>query len=128
MEQKSSVRLAIAGFILSIPALLIVSAGLLEAGLGLRQINDTLDQLLLNFPALNVIIHPVVVVGGLILSIGLNVIPVVRLRMQAQAGALGAPITSQVDASNTTAAPFASFPFAARAFYAFCANLPVLAR
>ena len=65
MEQKSSVRLAIAGYILSIPALLIVSAGLLEAGLGLHQINNALDELLLNFPALNVIIHPVVVVGGL---------------------------------------------------------------
>ena len=128
MEQKSSVRLAIAGFILSIPALLIVSAGLLEAGLGLRQINDTLDQLLLNFPALNVIIHPVVVVGGLILSIGLNVIPVVRLRMQAQAGALVATITAQLKASNIAAALLSSFLFAAVACYAFGENFRIVAR
>jgi len=128
MEQKSSVRLAIAGFILSFPALLIVSAGLLEMGLGLRQINNTLDELLLNFPALNVIIHPVVVVGGLILSIGLNVIPVFRLRMQAQAGALVAAITAQLKASNIAAALLSAFLFAAIACYAFGENFRIVAR
>ena len=128
MEQKSSVRLAIAGFILSIPALLIVSAGLLQIFFGLRQVNDTLDQILLNFPSLNLIIHPVVIIGGLIVSIGLNAFPVIRLKMQSQAGALVATITAHLKASNIATALLSSFLFAAIACYAFGENFRIVAK
>ena len=68
-------KLALAGAILVIPALLLVFGGVLQSGFGITRVNDALNFDLFLF-------HPVVIMGGLLLAFALNLLPVVRLSYQ----------------------------------------------
>lgn len=128
MECKTSNRLAVAGIVLSVPALIIVAAGILEAGFGLREINNTLDEILLRFPGISVMIHPAIVIGGLIISLAINAIPVVRIRLEAQAQTCVATITAHRKIPNIAAALLSSFLLAALMCYAFGENFRIVSR
>ena len=64
------VRVAVLGFALLLPAFVLVSTGLLH----------------LERPA--ALVHPILVMGGLLLALGLNALPVFRVRFGHQEGAL----------------------------------------
>ena len=64
------VRVAVLGFALLLPALVLVSTGLLH----------------LERP--DALVHPMLVMGGLLLALGLNALPVFRIRFDHEEGAL----------------------------------------
>lgn len=66
-------RLALGSCIPLAPAAILVTAGLAQSLLGLHQLNDALDGL-----HAGVLFHPVILLGGLVLAIGLNLFPVLR--------------------------------------------------
>ena len=128
MPNKKYHNLAIVGFVLDIPGSIIVSAGLLQVGLGLRQVSDFLDALFAKFPALNILIHPVVVIGGLVLAIGLNMIPIFQIKLQPQQDGLVTVITTQWRIFNIAILALSLFLFSALLLYAFVENFQVLPR
>lgn len=65
-------RWAWPGFVLLLPALLLVASGLLQSGFGVGSQQD-----LLNFDLF--LFHPVVLLGGALLAFVLNLLPVARL-------------------------------------------------
>ena len=66
-------RLAGAGLLFSLPALLLCIGGIMQSFFGLTHFNQALNFDWFFF-------HPAILLGGLVLSIGLNLIPVFRLR------------------------------------------------
>ena len=73
MHRKN--KLALLGFILVLPALLLVTGGLAQSVLGTTHINDLLNFKLPFF-------HPVVIIGGLMLAFVLNLLPLLRINFQ----------------------------------------------
>lgn len=75
-------RFAVAGVVTSLPATLLVIAGLAQSLLGFRQINDVLDSLLTHpsFGFAKVFVSPLIVLGGLAVACIVNVIAVCRIQ------------------------------------------------
>lgn len=78
---KSDHKLAIAGFVLIIPALILCFGGILQSFFGLTQVNDGINYDFFIF-------HPLIIMGGLILAFGINLQSVMRVRFQFQDGTL----------------------------------------
>ena len=72
-EQNSKV--AVAGLILSIPALILVFGGVLQSGFGLSQFSEAVNHDILVF-------HPIILMGGLALAFGLNLFSVARIKFE----------------------------------------------
>ncbi|MBI1877301.1 MAG: hypothetical protein HYR94_03550 [Chloroflexi bacterium] len=121
-------KVAILGFVLSLPALLIFVPGVLQSVLGLTQLNDGLDALLAQFGALRLLIHPAVVLGGLFLALALNVRPVIQAGFQLQEGNLVSVITIKGKALNLGIMILALGLTAALLLYAFVENFQIVAR
>ncbi len=121
-------KLAALGFLLTIPALIIFIPGILQTGLGLTQLNDGLDALLAQFRALKLIIHPIVVLGGLFLALSLNVMPVIQAKFQLNDGNLVSVITIKGKLLNLGMMALALFLTAALLLYAFVENFQIVAR
>lgn len=68
-------KLAVAGVVLIIPAMLLVVGGLLQSLLGISQVNEALNFELFIF-------HPAILLGGLVVALGLNLAPVARVSLQ----------------------------------------------
>jgi len=81
-------RLATAGLIFIIPALILATSGILFSIFGLPQFNQAIDFDLWIF-------HPLVVMGGLMAAFGLNLLPVVRLNVRLEEGSLISTIKIQ---------------------------------
>src|SRR5688572_13030774 len=97
MIEKSSlrqawwaIRLGILGLV---PGLLIALPGLIRSLLGISGPNDALYTFLGQLPWLQLLIHPLVILGGVLLALGLNVRPVLHLSWQGQIGALSGTLT-----------------------------------
>jgi hypothetical protein len=123
-------QLAMIGFLLTIPALLIFIPGVLQTGLGLTQLNDALDKLIAHSPveAVRLLIHPVLVLGGLFLALSLNVWPVIQTKFQLHEGNLVSVIIIKGKALNLGILILALILMAALLLYAFVENFQIVAR
>jgi hypothetical protein len=121
-------KLAALGFLLTIPALIIFIPGILQTGLGLTRLNDGLDALLTQFNVLKLIIHPIVVLGGLFLALSLNVMPVIQTKFQLNDGNLMSVITIKGKLLNLGMMALVLFLTAALLLYAFVENFQIVAR
>ena len=99
-------RAAVLGLLLLLPALVLVSTGLLD----------------LERP--DVLVHPVLVMGGLLLAFALNALPVLRVRFVYEEGALVGSMSLRLrgTALNLTALGLSSLLLAAITVYAFVEN------
>lgn len=88
--KKSSFWLGLAALL---PALLIVVPGLLQSLLGITAPNDALDYFLKQYQYLGLVIHPVLVLGGLLLAGMLNLPPALELHWQRQPEGLAGMLT-----------------------------------
>ena len=68
-------KMALVGLILSIPAFILVFGGILQSGFGLNQFNEAVNHDIFIF-------HPIILMGGLAMAFGLNLIPVVRIKFE----------------------------------------------
>ena len=100
------VRVAVLGLVLLLPALVLVSSGLL----GLER-PDAL-------------VHPVLVMGGLLLALALNALPVFRVRFGHEEGALVGTVSLRLRGAvlNLTALSLGCFLFATLTAYLFVEN------
>jgi len=90
LHNKSSVWVSL---IALIPALLLVIPGIMQSGLGYFGLNEALDVLFAKVPALEILLSPFVLLGGLLLAFILNLAPAVKLRVERQPEGLTSGIT-----------------------------------
>jgi hypothetical protein len=124
MEIKNKNRFAVIGVIASIPAFIIVAIGMVNA-VGLKDLAETFNSYL---TPQSFILHPALVLGGLMLSMGLNITPVVRIRFEPQNGILITTITTQVKLLNMAALAFSTLLLCALLLYAFGENFRIVSR
>lgn len=128
MKNKTYRRLALVGFMLAVPALLIVSVGILQIGFGLRGINDGLDALFSEYTALNIIIHSIVVIGGLLIGLTLNIIPVLRIKIELESGSIIGTLRIRDRLFNVGMSALSLSLFGTLLLYSFVENFKVVPR
>lgn len=109
MEKKSFTQLALIGAVLSFPAALIVVTGLAQGLFGLHQLNDALDFTFEKIGALKALIHPVVVIGGLAIALGLNALPVFKFTFIPEDGTLVGVLRTKGRILNLATIAFSAF-------------------
>src|ERR1041385_3465981 len=124
MRHKTFNWLAAAGFISDIPALTIVASGMLQVVFGLTGMADALAGNSL----LRIVNNPITVLGGLLLAMGLNVIPIFQLKLNYQQGAVQTVITTHLRLLNIAVLCLSIFLFTAILLYAFGENFIVVKR
>jgi hypothetical protein len=90
LHNKSSLWVSL---IALIPALLLVIPGIMRSGLGYLGPNDALDTMFAKAPALQILLSPIVLLGGLLLAFILNLTPAIKLRFERQPEGLTSVIT-----------------------------------
>lgn len=90
MHKKSSLWISL---IALIPALILIIPGILQSGFGYLVLNERLDTLYADAPALKIVTAPVILLGGIFLAFVLNAIPAIRLRFERQPEGLTSVIT-----------------------------------
>ena len=90
LHNKSSLWISL---IALIPALLLVIPGIMQSGLGYLGPNDALDTMFAKAPALQILLSPIVLLGGLLLAFILNLTPAIKLRFERQPEGLTSVIT-----------------------------------
>lgn len=73
--ERKPASLALAGLVLSLPALILCSGGILQSVFGMRSFNESIDYS-------NILFSPVVLLGGLFAGCLLNVLSVFRLKFE----------------------------------------------
>lgn len=81
---KSNLKLAALGLALILPSLLLVTAGVLQTGLGSTQLADFVESLGVS----SILFSPLLILGGLGLALGVNLVSVLRVQFQLEAGVL----------------------------------------
>lgn len=104
-------RLAGLGLLLSLPALALVTSGLLQSVVGREALRPP-----------EALLHPVLVLGGLLAALALNALPTLRLTRQSDAGALVLRLAVRRRAANLAALGLAGGLLAALLLYAFAEN------
>ncbi len=79
--------------IVLVPAVLLVTTGVLQSGFGITAPNDVLDTLFQRYAALKLIVHPLVLLGGLGTAFILNLLPTTRLQWSRDSQSLSATFT-----------------------------------
>jgi hypothetical protein len=90
LHNKSSLWVSL---IALIPALLLVIPGIIQSGLGYFGPNDALEAMFAKAPALEILLSPVLLLGGLLLAFVLNLTPAVKLHVERQPDGLTSVIT-----------------------------------
>jgi len=90
LHNKSSLWVSL---IALIPALLLVIPGIMQSGLGYLGPNDALDTMFAKAPSLQILLSPIVLLGGLLLAFILNLTPAIKLRFERQPEGLTSVIT-----------------------------------
>ena len=120
---ERSNRLAVIGFLFDLPAFIIVSIGLLQNLSGIEDIGERVG-----LTPQSLITHPILVVGGMLLAIGLNVIPIFRIRIEPQQGTLVTTISTELKFFNLAVLGLSLFLFCSILGYAFVENFRVVPR
>lgn len=76
-----------------IPALMLVIPGILQSGFGYLSANDARDALFASVPALEFLINPVILMGGLLLAFVINILPAMTFRFERKPEGLTSTIT-----------------------------------
>jgi len=124
MDTKINNRFAIIGVVASIPAFIIASIGMLTE-VGLKELAETFNSYL---TPQSLILHPAIVLGGLMLSIVMNIIPVFRIRFEPKNGILETTITTQLKIPNVATLAFSALLLSALLLYAFGENFKIVPR
>ena len=122
METRTSTMLAIVGIIVCIPALIIVSGGAWQVFTGEPNIWESLFHL----TAQSLIIHPILVVGGLMSAIALNAVTTIRFRIQPQQDALSTTVTINWKTLNIVVLTMSTFFLLMIVSYSFVENFRIV--
>ena len=76
-----------------IPALVLIIPGLLQSGFGYYGANDARDALFAAVPVLELLLNPIILMGGLLLAFSMNVLPAISLHFERKPEGLTSTIT-----------------------------------
>ena len=79
--------------IVLVPAFVLVTTGILQSGFGITTPNDALDALFQRYAVLKLIIHPLILLGGLGAALILNLLPASRLQWNNESQSLSTTLT-----------------------------------
>lgn len=116
------------GLLALLPALLIIVPGLLQSGLGITALNDNLEAAYRGFPPLGFLIHPAVLLGGLLIALGLNVLPALDLRWESNERGLTAMVTIKKHWLHWAVVGFSLLLLATLLVYSLTENFTILPR
>lgn len=128
MEKKPFKRFALIGAVLSFPAALIVVTGVAQGLFGFPQLNNALDTAFEKAAILKTIIHPVVVMGGLVIALGLNILPVFKITFVPEDGTLIGVVRTRDRILNLLAIAVAGFLLVTLFAYSITENFVIVAR
>jgi len=89
-HNKSSLWISL---IALIPALALVIPGILQSGFGYFGANDARDALFVSVPALELLINPIILLGGLLLAFVMNALPAMSFHFERKPEGLTSTIT-----------------------------------
>lgn len=121
-------RFALIGAVLSLPAALIMIPGLAQGLFGRHQLNDALDALFVKATVFKVIIHPIVVIGGLLVAVGLSALPVFKFTFVPEDGTLIGVLRTKDRGPNLIMFLLAGFLLASLFAYSITENFVLVAR
>ena len=121
---------AVLGALAAIPAAVLVVSGLLYSLSGSRAVEQALDSTLFEPQGLvyRVLLHPVTVLGGLALALTLNLIPLLRIRLDRQSGNLIGTLAVRLRAAHLAVSAVGLTLLALILAYAFTENFAVVPR
>jgi len=127
---KGTVRRAAAavGLIACIPAVLLVVGGLLQSDWSAPALRSALERTLFNrdLVGFRILIHPATVLSGLTLAAGLNLVPLLRLRLERQPGTLVGMLSLRIRAAHLGVALIAIGLMGVILGYGFTENFKVV--
>jgi len=93
---------ALLGALACVPAFLLVGAGVLETLTGSPQLLQALERTLYNreITVFRLLQHPAMILIGLALALGLNLVPLLRLRLERQNGSLVGSVALRIRGSH----------------------------
>ena len=124
---KNSTKFAVAGMISIFPALLIVVSGIFIILFRVESLNNLLDEHI-SKTNLNIIIHPVVVFGGLILAIILNFHSSLEVKLQFETNSVISKVSLKGKLINLLIASFGLLLLALLLVYGFVENFVIVPR
>jgi hypothetical protein len=89
-HNKSSLWISL---IVIIPALVLIIPGILQSGFDYYGANDARDAALATIPALEILLNPIILMGGLFLAFVMNVLPAVTFHFERKPEGLTSTIT-----------------------------------
>lgn len=123
MLKKTENRLALLGLVGTIPSLLIVSGGIWQMISG-----TNIWESLLHLTAQSLIVHPILVLGGLMFAIGLNAVAIFKIQFQPVEDSLSATVTVRWKLVNSAVFALSVFLLCGILLYAFGENFQIVAR
>lgn len=90
IHNKSSLWISL---IAVMPALVLIIPGILQSGFGYFGANDARDGLFATVPALEFLLNPIILMGGLLLAFVVNVLPAMTFRFERKPEGLTSIIT-----------------------------------
>ncbi len=127
---KVTVRRAAAavGLIACLPAAVLVVGGLLQSEWSSPALRSTLERTLFNpdLVGFRVLIHPATILSGLLLAAGLNLVPLLRLRLERQPGTLVGMLSLRIRAAHLGVAVIAIGLMGVILGYGFTENFKVV--
>ena len=127
---KVTIRRAAAaiGLIACLPAVVLVVGGLLQSDWSTQALRSTLERTLFNqdLVGFRILIHPATVLSGLTLAAGLNLVPLLRLRLERQPGTLVGMLSLRIRAAHLGVAVIAIGLMGVILGYGFTENFKVV--
>jgi hypothetical protein len=121
---------AVLGAVAALPGALLVVSGLLYMFSGDPAVGRALDATLFDREGLvyRLLLHPAIVLGGLALAVGLNLLPLLRFQVDRQPGTLAGTLAVRLRSAHLAVAALALGLFAVILAYAFTENFAVIPR
>ena len=115
------------GLTACIPALLLVTGGMLQILFGTPQVLRVLDQTIHNpdVAAMRLLRHPAMVLGGLLLAGALNLLPLLRVGVSRQAGEMIGTLTLRTRTSHLAVGALAGLLLTVLLAYGFTENFTI---
>lgn len=121
---------AIVGALAAVPAVVLVASGLLYSLSGSGDIARALDSTLYEPDGFlyRVLLHPITILGGLAVAVALNLIPLLRIRLEKGPGNMSGTIALRLRGTHLAIAAAGLGLLAMILAYAFTENFEVVAR
>jgi hypothetical protein len=127
MKNLSNTHIAIIGFILIIPALVLASCGILYSVFGLESAND-LNDVFLETPLVGTLFSPIIIIGGPMIAFVLNAYHLchVKLEMAGRTATISLSIKGSI--ANLIPASAGAFLIFIILLYGFVENFELVVR